>query len=100
MRLLLTQTLSLVAILVEMQAQDFTFEISNGAVTITQYNGPGGLVTIPNYLAGLPVTSIGDYAFENRTNLTIVTGGNSVKSIGEGAFCFCTNLQSVTLPAA
>ena len=35
------------------------------------------------------VTSIGDYAFGNRSGLTSVTIPNSVKSIGEGAFRVC-----------
>ena len=30
------------------QAQDYTWAINDGTVTITGYNGPGGAVTIPN----------------------------------------------------
>ena len=32
-------------------------------VQITGYTGPGGEVVIPDAIEGLPVTSIGDYAF-------------------------------------
>lgn len=44
------------------------------------------------------VTSIGDYAFCYCTNLTSITIPNSVTSIGECAFYQCQNLSSVTTP--
>ena len=50
-------------------------------------------MTIPN-----SVTSIGDYAFYDCTNLTSVTIGSGVTSIGDYAFSRCTNLTSVTIP--
>ncbi len=43
------------------------------------------------------VTSIGDYAFCYCTNLTSVTIPDSVTSIGNYAFYCCTNLTSVTI---
>jgi hypothetical protein len=62
--------------------------------TLIQY--PGGLVggySIPNSVA-----SIGDYAFEYCTGLTSVTIPNSVTSIGSNAFKNCSGLTSVTIP--
>ena len=44
------------------------------------------------------VTSIGDYAFYNCSELTSVTISNSVTSIGYEAFCDCSGLKSVTIP--
>ena len=44
------------------------------------------------------VTSIGDYAFEYCTNLTSITIPNSVTSIGMYAFNGCSRLTSVTIP--
>ena len=41
------------------QAQDFTYTTNNGTITITGYIGPGGVVTIPETINDLPVTSIG-----------------------------------------
>jgi hypothetical protein len=67
-------------------------------VTITGYSGPGGAVAIPSTLYGLPVTSLGDYAFYNCTSLTSVTIPDSVTSIGDYAFYNCTSLTSVTIP--
>jgi len=89
-------------------------------VTIINYNGDEGAVTIPSQLGGktvtgignnafsnctsltsvnIPssVTSIGDYAFYN-TGLTSVTIPNSVNNIGSGAFSNCTGITSVTIP--
>jgi BspA type Leucine rich repeat region (6 copies) len=78
------------------QAQ-FYYWINNGTITITGYTGSGGAVTIPDTINGLPVTSIGDGAFEFCTSLTSVTTGNSVTNIGQLAFHSCTSLASVTI---
>ena len=48
--------------------------------------------TIPN-----SVTSIGEYAFYYCSSLTSVTIGNSVTSIGSSAFFCCSSLTSVTI---
>ena len=50
-------------------------------------------ITIPN-----SVTSIGEVAFGYCTGLTSVTIGNSVTNIGDYAFFGCTGLTSVTIP--
>ena len=41
----------------------FNYTTTNGTITITGYTGSGGAVTIPDTINGLPVTSIGDWAF-------------------------------------
>jgi hypothetical protein len=102
------------------QAQ-FTF-MTNGdnTITITDYTGSGGAVTIPGTINSLTVTRIGDSAFAYRsltsvmiTNsvtsignnafydcwaLTDVTFGNSVASIGSNAFCYCDSLTGIMIP--
>ena len=44
------------------------------------------------------VTSIGNYAFQYCTSLTSVTFSSSLKTIGEGAFYECTSLESIVIP--
>jgi hypothetical protein len=91
---ILTITLVLV---IQVQAQ-FNYTINNGAITITEYTGSGGAVSIPSTINGLPVSGIGESAFYHRTNLTGVTIPSSVTSIGSYAFYFCTSLTNVTIP--
>jgi hypothetical protein len=74
----------------------FRFTTNNGAITITKYTGSGGAVVIPSSTNGYPVTSIGDYAFDD-SGLTSVTIPNSVTSIGEEAFIDCIGLTSVMI---
>ena len=72
----------------------FTLTTNDDSITITGYAGPGGVVAIPGTTNGYAVTGIGDYAFEDDTNLASVIIPNSVTNIGESAFAFCTNLTS------
>jgi hypothetical protein len=92
---LLTMLLLLLPAVVQAQ---FTYITNNGTITITGYTGSGGAVTIPNTINGLPVTSIGSYAFENNDGLNSVTIPNGVTSIGIAAFSSCRYLQGVVLP--
>jgi len=75
----------------------FTCTTNNGTITITGYSGPGGTVTLPGTITGLPVTGIGANAFGNCYRLTGVTIPDGVTSIGDEAF-LGTGLASVTIP--
>ncbi len=80
-------------------AEDYTWsDNGDGTCTITDYTGLGGDVTIPDTLAGLTVTSIGNAAFQNCDALTYVSIPDSVTSIGNDAFNRCRSLTSVTIP--
>ena len=61
--------------------------------TLVQCPGAFAAYTIPD-----SVTSIGEWAFYWCTSLTSVTIPDSVTSIGEWAFYWCTSLTSVTIP--
>src|SRR5208337_504915 len=63
--------------------------------TLIQYpvGQTGTSYTIPN-----SVTSIGDYAFGWCSNLTSITIPDSVTSLGDFAFPYCTSLSSITIP--
>ena len=89
--------LLLLALPVVGQAQ-FTFTTNNdGSLNIASYTGSGGAVTIPSMINGLPVTSIGSWAFWNCTSLTSVTIPASVISIEGDAFSGCTSLSAITV---
>ena len=86
-----------VALPLTLHAQ-FTYTTEDEAITITEYTGPGGAVSIPSTITGLPVTRIGDSAFYGAVNLTSVAIPGSVTNIGDYAFYGCANLTSVTIP--
>ena len=74
-------------------SDDSTYYIVKGIGKCTDKD-----IVIPDIYEGLPVTSIGDRAFRECTNLTSVTIPDSVTSIGDRAFSYCTSLTSVTIP--
>lgn len=65
---------------------DFQYKVNatGNSVTITGYTGRGE-ATIPEQIAGLPVTAIGESAFQNK-GLTAVSIPKTVTSIGASAF--------------
>ncbi len=77
---------------------EWKYKISNGEVTITGYTGNATELVIPSQIKNLPVTSIGDLAFEGCTGLTSITIPDSVTSIGNWAFSGCSGLTSITIP--
>ncbi|MSU63717.1 MAG: hypothetical protein EXS31_15175 [Pedosphaera sp.] len=79
------------------QAADYTYTSDGSAITITSYDGPGGVVDIPIAIEGLPVTRIGSEAFSYRTSLTSVTIPNRVTGIGDQAFYGCSSLSAITV---
>ncbi|MCQ2496028.1 MAG: leucine-rich repeat protein [Lachnospiraceae bacterium] len=61
--------------------------------TFFPFNGDISEFAIPN-----SVTSIGDSAFYNCSNLTQIKIPNSVTSIGDSAFYNCSNLTQIEIP--
>jgi uncharacterized repeat protein (TIGR02543 family) len=75
---------------------DITYEVSDGAATVTGYDGDDSVLDIPGTLGGATVTAIGNDAFLNCTSLTSVTIPDSVTVIGPRAFMGCTALTTVS----
>lgn len=55
--------------------------------------------TIPSTYNNLPVTEIGDKAFEGNDNIIKVIVQSGISTIGERAFYNCSNLQSIEVDA-
>lgn len=71
---------------------DDGFYISNGK--LLKYTGNDSIIVIPEI-----VTSISDYVFSGRADITSVTIPDKVMSIGYGAFLNCSSLKSVNIPS-
>jgi hypothetical protein len=74
---------------------NWTYTVNSGTIALTGYSGPGGAVTIPGAIYGVPVTSISTNAFFNSASLTSVSIPNSVTNIGNYAFSGCTKLAGI-----
>src|ERR1035438_5962430 len=74
----------------------FAYTNNSGVITITKYTGSDSVVIIPSTIYGVPVTAIGDYAFDYYSALTSVTIPDTVTNIDTAAFMACTGLSQVT----
>ncbi|MDE5860734.1 MAG: leucine-rich repeat protein [Ruminococcus sp.] len=79
-------------------AYEIKYAIEYGEVVIKGFDKSTRDVVIPSEIEGLPVTSIGDYAFYNCDGITSFTIPDSVTKIGNNAFSHCTGLTSFTIP--
>ena len=96
MLLTLALTLAMVVFPAQANANDLTYEVKNGAVTINGYaRADLGHLTIPDTIDGYPVTAIGRRAFRNCSGIVSVSIPDTVTDIGEQAFYGCENLESV-----
>ncbi|OPZ35883.1 MAG: hypothetical protein BWY98_00604 [Tenericutes bacterium ADurb.BinA155] len=76
----------------------FTLAADGKSYSVSGRNTIDPVIVIPSEYNGLPVTTIGDYAFKGFAALTSITIPDSVTSIGNYAFFGCTGLTSVTIP--
>lgn len=68
-------------------------------VAITGFDGTVTEVEIPAEIDGLPVTVIGERAFENATSLESVVVPENVTTLSSKCFNKCTSLKSISLPS-
>ncbi len=74
----------------------FKLERTNGEYVIRKYRGSDETVIVPGKIEGLPVTSIGKYAFY-MLDIRSVLIEEGIVRIGTGAFDSCS-LTEITLP--
>ena len=77
---------------------DFKGTVSNNEITVIEYHGAGGSVTIPTSHDGKYITKIGARVFDCRGSITYVSIPYRVTEIGDEAFFGCSNLGNFTLP--
>ncbi len=65
-----------------------TGTITDADETFTSFN-------LPKSIDGVEITAIGSSAFQNCTRVTHITPPENLKTIGDGAFEGCVNLQNV-----
>ena len=96
----LISLLTLACLLAVPATAQVNYAVSGSTAYVTRSPNASGDIVIASTYNGFPVTSIGNAAFYNCTNLTSVTIPNSVTSIGSTAFRYCTSLTSVTIPSS
>ena len=80
-----------------LEFEGFTYEVADGAVTITGYTGAEVNVVIPETIDSCPVTVIGETAFVGNTTLESITLPASVKQV-KCLLDSCTNLKRIYIP--
>lgn len=75
---------------------DWEYSVSGGEVVITNYTGLGGVVQIPETLAGLPVKEIGALALSGK-GITGLTIPYTIIRLGDNAFSANPGLSYVSI---
>ena len=76
------------------------YRVCDDHVIITRYTGNSAEVVIPAEIRGLPVTTIGNFAFKRCLNMAAISIPDSMTSIGREAFDCCYGLTDITIPAS
>lgn len=76
-------------------AEDFSYKMDSGEVTITGYHGTEREIVIPEEIEGRPMTRIGEEAFRDY-DLTSIDLPDSLLVIECFAFCDCDCLESIS----
>lgn len=83
--------------------EGIAYEMTDAGCVITGYTGDlTAELKIPGVISGIPVVSIGDYAFQDCFELTgSIVIPDTVTRIGAGAFFGCSSLNgTLTIPAS
>jgi len=88
-----------IATLYNLESTPVTYATNGSNVSVVYYN-LGGTAVIPSTNNGLPVTSIGDGAFQFNANLTSVVIPTGITNIGNSAFAGCYGMTNVSIPSS
>ncbi len=93
-------TTDTVTLYLETPYTDFQYQIINGSVTISGYNGSLTDIVIPSSIEGWAVRAVGSFAFQGCDQLTSIILPDGITSVGNDAFSGCTALTTVNLPSS
>ena len=82
----------------EYTSGNFKYNVGSKSASLVEYTGKSTSVKIPSEVKGVPVTSIGEWAFSDNKTLKSITIPSTVTKIGEAAFNNCVSLSKVSLP--
>lgn len=77
---------------------DFEYDEFNGEIMITKYTGSNENVVIPETIGGLPVRTIGKFAFYLNKTIQSVMLPSNLRTIGTWAFACCAMLRELKIP--
>lgn len=79
-------------------ASELTYQYNDVSSSLTITRCYSDNIVIPKIYKNIPVTSIGNNAFSDCSNIIEVTIPNSITSIGKNSFSNCTSLTNITIP--
>ncbi len=74
------------------------YALDDKNVSIKEYKGGGGAVTVPGALDGKAVIKVGESCFADNLDVTEITIPEGVTYIADGAFAGCRRLETIHLP--
>ena len=72
--------------------------LDDGTIEITKLSGEIDYLYIPSEIEGVPITSIGSFAFKDCDSLVNVHVPEGITNIADDAFYSCRNLKCIWLP--
>ena len=82
------------------QSGDFSYWATATDVTIYAYSGSERSITVPDTINGLPVRTISDLTFNNKTRITNIIISSNVTTLGNQVFSGCYSLGSIIIPSS
>ena len=78
---------------------DYVFAKENEEYVLVGYTGTAQAITLPDNING-NYYSIGDKAFNLKSDITSIVIPEGVKAIGSDAFYYCSGLTSISIPGS
>lgn len=76
----------------------FRYEVTDGVITITEYFGREENVTVPNMIAGTPVSIIGENVFPDGCGVKTVNLPDTIMQVQDNSFGSSVNVVYAAIP--